>query len=103
MNKLGVVLLLLLCAVVSAIAGGAAGYYVALTTPVASPIAVIDIEGMASRLDTNAPDYQQRMVAISNQARAMTQRLTASGVIVLDRAQVIGAPEEAILRVDTIK
>ncbi len=93
-------ILVLVCSLVSAVTGGLSGYYAALTTPVATPIAVVDIEAMASGIDSKSPDALKRMQEVSDQAKLLTQKLTESGVIVLDRANVIGAPEQAVIRVE---
>ena len=100
MSKASMLLLILICSAVAGVTGALSGYYAAVSTPVASPIAVIDIEAMANGIDTKSPDYMRRMQEVSAQAKVLTQRLTANGVIVLDRAAVIGAPDESIVRVD---
>jgi len=100
MTKVRIALLILVCCSVSGVTGALSGYYAAVSTPVASPIAVVDIEAMANGIDAKAPDYIKRMQEVSAQAKVITQRLTANGVIVLDRASVVGAPEESIVRVD---
>lgn len=99
MSKSRVLLLVIICTCVASVAGALAGYYAALTTPVSASVAVLDIEAMARGVDPKSPDYAAKVAEVTRQAKAMTDKLVASGLVVLDRAQVVGAPEEAIIRV----
>ena len=99
MNRTQVVVLICACSLVSAFSGGITGYYAALSVPVPTPIAVLDIDALAGSIDSTAPDFKLRMQAVSDAAKATTQRLADGGVVVIDRANVIAAPPQSVIRI----
>lgn len=101
MSPIKVTLLLFSSMTLAAVAGGAAGYYAALTTPAVSNVAVLDIEALTKSVDVTNPAFMQRSEELALRTKAVADRLTAAGMVVLDRAYVIAAPEQAVIRVDT--
>lgn len=97
MSTFKVFLLVAICTISGTIGGGFAGYYSALSTPMPAQIAVIDVEALARGIDPRAPDYRATIHQVQSHINEMRDLLTANGVVVLDRAQVFGAPEEAII------
>jgi len=100
MSKLKLFLVIVLCTFMSTIAGGMAGFYAALKTPSVSNVAVLDIDRLAASIDVNDRDGMRKAQVLSERTKQITSELTAAGMVVLDRAQVISAPEEAIIHVD---
>ena len=100
MRPLKIIFLVLFCSALSALTGGAAGYFAAVSTPAASTIAVLDVEQLASTIDPGSPDHMARASRLAAQTKEITARLTAAGVVVIDRAHVISAPEDSIIHVD---
>jgi hypothetical protein len=101
MQKAKIALLIIVCSTFGAIGGAAAGYYAALTTPSVSNIAVLDVEGLSKDVDQSKPDYMKRAQELSEKVNDITARLNAAGMVVLDRAYVISAPQDAIIHIDT--
>ncbi len=89
----------LITVAMSMVGGYYAGLYAAAVTPAQVPLAVLDINQIASSVDPKAPDYKERVAALGARAKAITEALTAQHVIVLDRANIISAPPEAIIDV----
>lgn len=95
------ILMVVVSTSVATVAGAAAGYMAAVMTPVSSNVAVLDVDALAKTIDPHGPDYLAKANALSERTKEVTQKLTAQGMVVLDRAQVIAAPEEAIVYVGT--
>lgn len=103
MKYVKTLLLVLLCSTFGVIGGAAAGYYAAMTTPAVSNIAVLDVDTLSKSMDPSSPDYQKKAQEVADRVKEMTARLTAAGVVVLDRSVVLSAPEEAVIRVELDK
>lgn len=97
MSTTKVLLLIIICTLTGTVGGGFAGYYAALSTPMPAQIAVVDVEALARGIDPRAPDYRARMHQVTMHTKMMTDLLTSNGVVVLDRAQVLGAPDDAVV------
>lgn len=100
MSKTKFVMLILLCCMVSTITGALAGFYAAVKTPSVSNVAVLDIDQLATKIDPNDPQFVNKSIQLSEKTKQITGQLTAAGMVVLDRAQVISAPTEAIIHVE---
>lgn len=100
MSKLSIFVLVLFCSAMAGMSGAVAGYYAALSVPTVSSIAVLDIEELASRVDARSPDAANATKLLTAKAKEVTERLTAAGMVVLDRAAVVAAPNEAIVHVE---
>jgi len=100
MSTTKTVLMILLCSLISSISGAFAGFYAAVKTPAVSNIAVLDIDALASSIDPSDKNYIAKAQELSDRTKLVTDQLTAAGMVVLDRAHVVSAPEEAIIHVD---
>lgn len=100
MSKLAIFCMVLFTSAFAAVSGGLAGYYAALAVPTVSSVAVIDLEQIASRVDSRNPDAARNVELLTSKAREVTEKLTAAGMVVLDRNAVIAAPPESIVRID---
>lgn len=100
MSKLAIFLIVLFCSAFSAVTGGLAGYYAALSVPTVSSVAVIDLEQLASNVDARSPQAANHVQLLTAKAREVTEKLTAAGMVVLDRNAVVAAPQESIIRID---
>lgn len=100
MSKLGVFFIVLFCSAFAAVSGGLAGYYAALAVPTVSSVAVIDLEQIASGVDSRSPEAMKHVQLLTSKAREVTEKLTAAGMVVLDRNAVVAAPPESIVRID---
>lgn len=100
MSKLSIFLIVLFCSIFSSITGGLAGYYAALAVPTISSVAVIDLEDIASTVDIRSPDAKRNVELLTAKAKDVTEKLTAAGMIVLDRNAVVAAPPDSIVRID---
>ena len=94
------VLMVVLCCLISSLTGAVAGFYAAVKTPSVSNIAVLDIDALAASIDPNDRNYAPKAQELSDRTKEVTDQLTAAGMVVLDRAHVVSAPEEAIIHVD---
>jgi hypothetical protein len=102
MKALALTLVVIGSVLAGSVGGGVAGYYVAIMTPSASSIVVLDVESLAARVDPKSTDYAGQAALLASKARQVTERLTAAGIVVLDRAAVIAAPDDSIVRVDLV-
>lgn len=102
MSKLSIFLIVLFCSAFSAVTGGLAGYYASLLVPTVSSVAVIDLEQLAANVDSRSPEAAKHVQLLTAKAREVTERLTAAGMVVLDRNAVVAAPQESIVRIDVI-
>lgn len=100
MSKLSIFFIVLFCCIFSSITGGFAGYYAALAVPTVSSVAVLDIEEIASRVDPQSPDAKRAVELLTAKARDVTEKLTAAGMVVLDRNAVVSAPPDSIIKID---
>jgi hypothetical protein len=100
MSKLSIFFIVLFCSLFSSITGGFAGYYAALAIPTVSSVAVLDIEEIASRVEPNSPDSKKAIALLTAKARDVTEKLTAAGMVVLDRSAVVSAPADSIVKID---
>lgn len=100
MSKLSIFFIVVFCSLFSSITGGLAGYYAALSVPTVSSLAVLDIEEIASRVDPSSPDSKKAVELLTAKARDVTEKLTAAGMVVLDRNAVIAAPPDSIVKID---
>jgi len=100
MSKGKTLILVLVCVMFGAAAGGFAGFYAAINTPVVPNVAVLDVERLANGIDPRSPDAMVKADLLAKRTKQVSEKLTAAGMIVLDRAKVLAAPEEAVIRVD---
>jgi hypothetical protein len=77
------------------------GYSAALSVPVQSQFAVLDVEALAKRVDVNSPSYKDDAKKLAERTSEVTQRLVEANILVLDKAHVLGVPEDAIIRIDS--
>lgn len=100
MSKLSIFVLVLFCSLLSSVTGALGGYFAALAVPTVSSVAVLDIEEIASRVDSRSPDAARTTELLTAKAKEVTERLSGAGMIVLDRSAVLAAPPDSIVRVD---
>lgn len=100
MSKLAIFFLVLFCSALAAVVGAFSGYYAALSVPAVSSIAVLDIEELASRVDARSPDAARATELLTAKAKDVTEKLTAAGMVVLDRSAVVSAPADSMVRVE---
>ena len=62
--------------------------------------AVIDVDELTMRIDPNDPQRVEKAEQLAARARVVTESLVQNGIVVLDRARVLGAPENAVVRID---
>ncbi|QXP89505.1 hypothetical protein [Methylococcus capsulatus] len=93
---------LLLSTAAAALAGSVAGGFAARAAPMSVPIAVIDINGIVkeSLAATKTPEEAEAVSRhLSERMQERADELVREGVIVLDGAAVVRAPEEAYVAI----
>jgi hypothetical protein len=100
MSNIKIAIFLFISCLVSGFTGAAAGYYAAIKVPASANIAVLDIEAASKSINPEAPDYLLKTNALSEKIKTITGQLNANGIVVLDRASVVSAPEESIIHVN---
>lgn len=103
MKTIHVIALLIVSSLFASIAGALSGYIAALKTPSLSNVAVLDFEALAKTVDPNDPNAHMRAAEVAERTKEITARLTDAGMVVIDRANVIAAPEGAIIHVEPVQ
>lgn len=90
-----------LSCLISSFIGGGAGYYFAMTTPVQPQIAVFDVDG-AARLaiaaqSSSGVDADKFAAKVTETMKSRIKQIGDLGIVVVDKASVVHAPEEVII------
>ena len=100
MTKLKLVILIIVCSLFGAMGGAIGGYYAAMTVSSVSSVAILDLDVLSRSLDFKDEKYKENAKQLSDRINSITAKLVASGMVVIDRSQVIAAPEESIIHVE---
>lgn len=99
MSTIKVLALLIVSCLFSSITGALSGYYAAIKTPTLSNVAVLDFEAIAKNINPNDPHAMAKAAQMAQRTKQIAAQLTQAGMVVIDRANVIDAPQEAIIHV----